>query len=183
MSLTLVWSIGKCDLTDCVHPMFANNRILPTMFITVTFAPKQKHQTNNNKNMHGELHMLAWHVLIHKPSCSQNTKDSRIYLKHDRLASLLKDTVRCFCYSYIVAMQNHSTKHRCRKQFHFGVAERNIHHDRSDLRCSMNINKVSRVKYWGGPGPPLPPGSYAYAKLLVFTKPICVVATTGLVTI
>ena len=33
----------------------------------------------------------------------------------------------------------------------------------------MNINKVSRVKYWGGggggggPGPPCPPGSYAYA--------------------
>ena len=33
----------------------------------------------------------------------------------------------------------------------------------------MNINKVSRVKYWGrGPGPPCPPlGSYAYGLAVV----------------
>ena len=37
--------------------------------------------------------------------------------------------------------------HRRRKQFHFGGAERNIHRDHRDLRCNMNINKVSRVKY------------------------------------
>ena len=28
----------------------------------------------------------------------------------------------------------------------------------------MNIIKVSRVKYWGGPGPSGPPGSYAYER-------------------
>ena len=51
--------------------------------------------------------------------------------------------------------------HKRRKQFHFGGAERNIHRDCSDLCCSMNINKVSRVKYWGA-SPPLSPGSCGY---------------------
>ena len=38
----------------------------------------------------------------------------------------------------------------------------NIHCDAAICTACMNINKVSRVKYWGGPGPPCPPGSYAY---------------------
>ena len=50
-------------------------------------------------------------------------------------------------------------RHRCRKHFHFGGGggggERNIQCDAAICAACMNINKVSRVKYWEGPGPPL----------------------------
>ena len=52
--------------------------------------------------------------------------------------------------------------HRRRKQFHFGGGA-NIIYTAITAICTacMNINKVSRVKYWGVGGGP--PGSYAYA--------------------
>ena len=53
---------------------------------------------------------------------------------------------------------------RRRKQFHFGEAKRNIHCNATICTACMNINKLSRVKYWGGGAlTPRPPGSYAYA--------------------
>ena len=48
----------------------------------------------------------------------------------------------------------HYVNHRRRKQFHFGEAEHNIHCDMAICAACMNINKVSRVKYWGGGGGP-----------------------------
>ena len=49
---------------------------------------------------------------------------------------------------------------RRRKQSHFGEAKRNIHCDAAICATCININKLSRVKYWGGgpwpPGPPVP---------------------------
>ena len=53
--------------------------------------------------------------------------------------------------------------HRCRKQFHFGGGA-NIIYTAITAICTacMNINKVSRVKYWGALAPPAPPSSYAY---------------------
>ena len=60
---------------------------------------------------------------------------------------------------------------RRRKQFHFGGAERNIHCDAAIWTACMNINKVSRVKYWGGGGggggpwpPAFPPPRVANVK-------------------
>ena len=47
--------------------------------------------------------------------------------------------------------------HRHRKHFHFGGAECNIHCDMAICAACMNINKVSKVKYWEGPGLPCPP--------------------------
>ena len=127
MSLTLVWFIGKCDLTDCVHPVYTKNMTLPTMSITVTFAPKQKHQTNNNNNK--KKTRMANCTCLHDTSLSINQAAHRT----QRTAEFISSK-RCFC--YIVAMQNHSTKHRRMKQFHFWGAERNIHHDRGNLCCS-----------------------------------------------
>ena len=37
-----------------------------------------------------------------------------------------------------------------------GGANVNIHCDAAICAACMNINKVWRVKYWGGPGPPCP---------------------------
>ena len=49
-------------------------------------------------------------------------------------------------------------RHRCRKHFHFfGGGQRNIQCDAEICAACMNINKVSKVKYWEGPGPPFPP--------------------------
>ena len=43
--------------------------------------------------------------------------------------------------------RNH-VRHRRRKQFHFEGAEHNIHCNTAICTACMNINKVSRVKYW-----------------------------------
>ena len=50
-----------------------------------------------------------------------------------------------------------ASMHRCRKQFHFGGGP-NVIYTVIAVICTacMNINKVSRVKYWGGPGLPGP---------------------------
>ena len=62
-----------------------------------------------------------------------------------------------------------TTYHECRKQFHFGGGggKHNIHSNVAICAAGMSINKVSKVKYWGGggggSGPPGRPGSYAYA--------------------
>ena len=47
-------------------------------------------------------------------------------------------------------------RYRHRKQFHFGGAKRNIHCNAAICAARMNINKVSRVKYWGDSSPPVP---------------------------
>ena len=39
--------------------------------------------------------------------------------------------------------------YRRRKQFHFGGSKRNIQCDAVICTACMNINKVSRVNYWG----------------------------------
>ena len=63
--------------------------------------------------------------------------------------------------------------HRRRKQFHFGGGGGRLNVIYSVIAviyaACMNINKVLRVKYWGGGGggggglgPPSPPSSYAY---------------------
>ena len=65
----------------------------------------------------------------------------------------------------ILAFFSQANMHRRRKQFHFGGAERNTHCDAAICAARININKVSRVKYCGGPAPPPPPGppgSYAH---------------------
>ena len=49
--------------------------------------------------------------------------------------------------------------HRRRKQFHFGGGGgANVIYTAIAAICAawMNINKVSRVKYWGDPGPSCP---------------------------
>ena len=50
-------------------------------------------------------------------------------------------------YTHVVSTEQN---HRRRKQFHFWGAERNIHCNMPICAASMNINKVSRVKHWGG---------------------------------
>ena len=57
----------------------------------------------------------------------------------------------------ILAFFSQANMHRRRKQFHFGGAERNTHCDAAICAARININKVSRVKYCGGPAPPHPP--------------------------
>ena len=56
----------------------------------------------------------------------------------------------------ILAFFSQANMHRRRKQFHFGGAERNTHCDAAICAARININKVSRVKYCGGPAPPPP---------------------------
>ena len=44
-------------------------------------------------------------------------------------------------------------QHHCRSE----GAKRNIHCDTAICTACMNINKLSGIKYWEGPGPPAPP--------------------------